>query len=143
MSERNIERPDIRFDAIGDADSADMTLPRGPAAAALGSEPVVLAFNIKGNNPDMAQIGQYGPWTPIGRGQLTGGAVHDTPRVAPAMRPSTCFNSAIWLKEQGISPGNSSRCGPTAPTSGRGVSRTHPRLRCFEVFDFGYFVSPG
>src|SRR6516164_4140424 len=99
MSERNIERPDIRFDAIGDADSADMTLPRGPAAAALGSEPVVFAFNIKGNNPDMAQIGQFGRWTPIGRAQLTGGAVHDAPCDAPAIRPSTCFNLAISLKE--------------------------------------------
>jgi hypothetical protein len=33
----------------------------------------------------------------------SGPLVHDAPRNAPAMRPSTCFNLAISLKEQGIS----------------------------------------
>ena len=49
----------------------------------------------------------------------------------------------IWRfrwKEQGISPRSFFCRGLMAPRWAVGVPRTHPRLRCVEVFHLGYFV---
>ena len=82
--------------------------------------------------------------------------IHDAPRDAQArilsMRlvgtrtgvtrpPFGLIKSAILLKRSGLTPDTLSSFGPTAPTSGRGALRTHPRLRRFEVLNFRYFVS--
>ena len=55
--------------------------------------------------------------------------------------PFGLIKSAILLKRTGLTPDTLSSFGPTAPTSGRGALRTHPRLRRFEVLNFRYFVS--
>src|SRR5262249_48795288 len=64
MSDRNVERLNVRFDAIGDAYAADVALPCSPAAAAISSESVILGLGVDCDQADTTQIGKLARNTP-------------------------------------------------------------------------------
>src|SRR5262249_38244032 len=64
MSDWNVERLNVRFDAIGDAYASDVALPCSPAAAAISTKPSTRGLGVDRAQADTTQIGELARNTP-------------------------------------------------------------------------------